>query len=80
SRDFGKAMIRKRLGHYLLDMGVTSEEKLKEAMQIQATDKRKIGKILINIGYVTKREVARAIEKQKEAERRLLELLMRDRL
>ena len=80
SRDFGKAMIRKRLGHYLLDMGVTGEEKLKEAMQIQATDKRKIGKILINIGYVTKREVARAIEKQKEAERRLLELLMRDRL
>jgi len=79
SRDLGK-VIRRRLGQYLLDMGVTSEEKLKEAMQIQATDKRKIGKILINMGYVRKREVARAVEKQKEAEGRLLELLMRDRL
>ena len=79
SRDLGK-VIRKRLGQYLLDMGFISEEKLREAMQIQATDERKIGKILIDMGYIKKREMARALQRQKEAERRMLELLVRDRL
>jgi len=80
SRNLGKAMIRKRLGQYLLDMGAITEEKLKEAMQIQATDKRKIGKILIDMGYIRKSEMAKALEKQKKAERIMLELLIRDRL
>ena len=80
SRGLGEVMKRKQLGQYLLDMRVISEEELKEAMQIQATDNRKIGNILIDMGYVRKREVARALEKQKEAERRALELFMRDRL
>jgi len=79
SRDLGK-VIRKRLGQYLLDMGVITERKLKEAVHIQATDKRRIGKILIDMGYIRKKEMARALEKQKEAERRMMELLMRDRL
>ena len=41
SRGLGEVMKRKQLGQYLLDMRVISEEELKEAMQIQATDNRK---------------------------------------
>jgi len=79
SQDLGK-VVRKRLGQYLLDMGVVTERRLREATQIQATDKRRIGEILIDVGYIKKEEMARALEKQKEAERRMMELLMRDRL
>jgi len=80
SQNLGKGVIRKKLGQYLLDMGVITEEKLKEAMKIQATDKRRIGKILIDMGYIRKSEMESALETQKEAERRMFEQLMKENL
>jgi len=78
SKNSGVAMIRKRLGQYLLDMRAITEEQLEEAMQVQTSDERKIGKILIDMGYIRRREMQRALEKQKEAERKVMERLLRD--
>jgi len=80
SQNLREVMIRKRLGQYLLDMGVITEEKLRKAMQVQATDKRKMGQILIDMGYIRESEMEKALKKQKEAEGRMVELLMRKRL
>jgi len=75
-----KGLVRKRLGQYLLDMGVISEEKLKKAMQVQATDKRRIGRILIDMGYIRRSEIEIALEKQREAEKKMLERILEERL
>jgi len=80
SQNLREVMIRKRLGQYLLDMGVITEEKLRKAMQVQATDKRKMGQILIDMGYIRESEMEKALEKQKEAEVKMVELVMRKRL
>jgi len=77
-KNAGVAMIRKRLGQYLLDMKAITEEQLKEAMRVQASDRRKIGKILIDMGYIRKSEMQKALEKQKEVEKKMMEQLLRD--
>jgi type IV pilus assembly protein PilB len=52
---------RKLLGRVLIEKGIITEEKLNEALRIQAKTREMLGTILIRLGYTKEEDIARAI-------------------
>jgi len=57
-------MARKRLGEILIEQGVLKEAQLKQALDLQKTDRRLIGEILVSKEFVSEEDVVIALAKQ----------------
>jgi type IV pilus assembly protein PilB len=55
---------RKRLGEYLLEAGLLTEEQLKESLRHQRQSKEPLGQILTRSGMVTEEDVCRVLHQQ----------------
>ena len=55
---------RKKLGEYLLEVGLIDEKTLANALAIQKIKKKKIGQILIDMGVADEEEIAKALANQ----------------
>ncbi|MEK6657756.1 MAG: DUF4388 domain-containing protein, partial [Nitrospirota bacterium] len=57
---------KKKLGRYLLESGVLSNEALEEALRIQKTGspRKLLGNILLGLGVITEEQIEEAIKKQ----------------
>jgi type IV pilus assembly protein PilB len=59
-----KAVKAEKLGHILLELGVITEQQLKQALEIQDRTGERLGKILRDTGVVSDQDLARAMAAQ----------------
>lgn len=57
-------MTKKKLGELLVDVGLITDEQLKQAIAIQTKTGEKLGKVLVKEGYVTEEQILEALEFQ----------------
>ncbi|HHW56719.1 MAG TPA: type II secretion system ATPase GspE [Clostridia bacterium] len=57
-------MAKKKLGELLLEVGIITEEQLKQAIEIHNKTGEKLGKILTKLGYVTENQILEVLEFQ----------------
>ncbi len=58
-----KNMYDKKVGAFLVENGIISEEQLQEALELQKDNpERLIGEILVTLGVLTKEELVMALE------------------
>lgn len=55
---------QKRIGEFLVDKGLISDEELRSALDEQKTSKKFIGEIFLHRGMVTERELSEALAEQ----------------
>ena len=53
-----------KIGKFLLDDGIITEEQLQHALEVQKKEPGKLGSILIRLGYANEEGVAQALSKQ----------------
>ena len=57
-------MRTKRLGDMLLEMGLITQEQLKQALEFQSREKGRLGSILIEHNFITERQLIDALRMQ----------------
>ncbi|HLO09497.1 MAG TPA: hypothetical protein VK303_02305, partial [Desulfobacteria bacterium] len=57
-------MAKKRLGEYLLETGLLSEEALARALGEQRSKRGKLGEVIVGLGLATEQEIAQALSLQ----------------
>lgn len=57
-------MRTKRLGDMLLELGLITQEQLKQALEFQSREKGRLGSILIEHNFITERQLIDAIRMQ----------------
>jgi type IV pilus assembly protein PilB len=55
---------RRRLGDLLVETGLMTRDKLKEALQVQQGTVKRLGQVLVGMGFVTEEEIAFALAMQ----------------
>lgn len=70
---------KKRLGDILIESGKLTEEKLKEALDIQKQVGKKLGEILLERNFVTQEDIIEVLEKQLNLKRVNLEIITIDK-
>lgn len=55
--------VNKRVGGFLVENGIISEQQLQEALELQLTNRsRLVGEILVTLGVLSKEELVMALE------------------
>jgi len=55
---------RKRLGEFLIEAGLITQEQLQKALNIQKTTNKKLGEVLVENGFVTEDQIIEVLEYQ----------------